>query len=126
MSKGTILLVEDDDIIAKVISWRLEKLGYSLCGRTSSSAETMNLLGRSVPDLILMDINLKGEINGIETAKMIKKRIHIPVIYLTSHSDDETLARAKETYPEGFITKPFNDNDLKVAIELALASNMIR
>jgi len=73
-----------------------------------------------------MDINLKGEINGIETAKMIKKRIHIPVIYLTSHSDDETLARAKETYPEGFITKPFNDNDLKVAIELALASNMIR
>ena len=126
MSKGTILLVEDDDIIAKVIGWRLEKLGYSLCGRASSSAEAMDLLGRSVPDLILMDINLKGETNGIETTKMIKKRIHIPVIYLTSHLDDNTLARAKETYPEGFITKPFNDNDLKVAIELALASSTIR
>ena len=126
MSKGTILLVEDDNIIAKVISWRLEKLGYSLCGRASSCAEAMDLLRQNVPDLILMDINLKGETDGIETAKMIKKRIHIPVIYLTSHSDDETLARAKETYPEGFITKPFNDNDLKVAIELALASSMIR
>jgi CheY-like chemotaxis protein len=126
MSKGTILLVEDDDIIAKVVGWRLEKLGYSLCGRASSGTEALNLLERNVPDLILMDINIKGEINGIETTKMIKKRIHIPVIYLTSHSDDVTLARAKETYPEGFISKPFNDNDLKVAIELALNSSTLR
>jgi len=126
MSKGTILLVEDDDIIAKVIGWRLEKLGYSLCGRATSCTEAMELLGQKVPDLILMDINIKGEKNGIETTKMIKKRIHIPVVYLTSHSDDDTLARAKETYPDGFITKPFNDNDLKVAIELALAGNTIR
>ncbi|ABS55418.1 response regulator receiver protein [Methanoregula boonei 6A8] len=126
MSKGTILLVEDDDIIAKVVGWRLEKLGYSLCGRASSGTEALDLLERNVPDLILMDINIKGEINGIETTKMIKKRIHIPVIYLTSHSDDVTLARAKETYPEGFISKPFNDNDLKVAIELALNSSTLR
>jgi CheY-like chemotaxis protein len=120
MSKGTILLVEDDDIVARIIEWRLENLGYEVSGRASSGPDTMELLAKKVPDLILMDINIMGPIDGIETARMIKSRICIPVIYLTSHFDEATLKRAKETHPDGFILKPFGDNDLRVAIGLAL------
>jgi two-component system, response regulator PdtaR len=115
-----VLLVEDDNIIAKVAEWRLKNLGYTLCGRASTGAEAMELVVRNKPDIVLMDINIKGEIDGIETARMIKKGFNIPVVYVTSHSDGPTLERAKETQPDGFIMKPFEDNDLRVAIELAL------
>jgi len=120
MGKSCILLVEDDDIIAKVAAWRLKNLGYDTCGRATTGAEAMEMVVKFKPTLVLMDINIKGEIDGIETAKMIKKGFNIPVIYLTSHSDGVTLERAKETNPDGFIVKPFEDNDLRVAIELAL------
>ena len=120
MSDVRVLLVEDDNIIAKVAEWRLKNLGYSLCGRATTGAEAMELVVNTRPDIVLMDINIKGDIDGIETAKMIKKGFNIPVVYVTSHSDGPTLERAKETHPDGFITKPFEDNDLRVAIELAL------
>jgi CheY-like chemotaxis protein len=120
MSGEKILLVEDDNIIAKVADWRLKNLGYTVCGRATTGAEAMELAADTHPDLVLMDINIKGEIDGIETAQMIKKTFNIPVIYVTSHSDGTTLERAKETKPDGFIIKPFDDNDLRVAIELAL------
>ena len=120
MSDVCVLLVEDDNIIAKVAEWRLKNLGYRLCGRASTGAEAMELVVRNKPDIVLMDINIKGDIDGIETAKMIKKGFNIPVVYVTSHSDGPTLERAKETHPDGFIMKPFEDNDLRVAIELAL------
>ena len=120
MSNEKILVVEDDDIIAKVEDWRLKNLGYQVCGRAVSGAEAMELVVKHKPDLVLMDINIKGDIDGIETAKMIKKGFNIPVIYVTSHSDGPTLVRAKETKPDGFIVKPFDDNDLRVAIQLAL------
>ncbi len=115
-----VLLVEDDNIIAKVAEWRLKNLGYSLCGRATTGAEAMELVVRNKPDIVLMDINIKGDIDGIETARMIKRGFNIPVVYVTSHSDGPTLERAKETHPDGFIMKPFEDNDLRVAIELAL------
>jgi CheY-like chemotaxis protein len=120
MSKGTILLVEDDDIVAKVADWRLKNLGYEVCGRATAGAEAMELVVKQKPDLVLMDINIRGEIDGIETARMIKKGFSIPVVFLTSHSEGPTLERAKETNPDGFILKPFEDNDLRVAIELAM------
>lgn len=120
MSNEKILVVEDDDIIAKVEDWRLKNLGYQVCGRAVSGAEAMELVVKHKPDLVLMDINIRGDIDGIETAKMIKKGFNIPVIYVTSHSDGPTLVRAKETKPDGFIVKPFDDNDLRVAIQLAL------
>lgn len=72
------------------------------------------------PDIVLMDINLRGNMDGIVTAMKIKKGFNIPVIYVSSHSDGTTLERAKATRPDGFIVKPFEDNDLRVAIELAL------
>jgi CheY-like chemotaxis protein len=115
-----VLLVEDDDIIARVAEWRLKNLGYSLCGRATTGAEAMELVVRNKPDIVLMDINIRGDIDGIETAKMIKKGFNIPVVYVTSHSDGPTLERAKATNPDGFIVKPFEDKDLRVAIELAL------
>ena len=120
MSNTRILLVEDDDIIAKVADWRLKNLGYEVCGRATSAAEAMELVVREKPDLVFMDINIRGDVDGIETAKMIKKGFNIPVIYVTSHSDGPTLERAKATQPDGFIVKPFDDNDLRVAIELAM------
>ncbi len=80
----------------------------------------MEILVKEYPDVVLMDINIKGETDGIETANMIKTRVKIPVIFLTSHSDGSTLQRAKETQPDGFVLKPFEDHDLRVAIELAL------
>ncbi|HOT93941.1 MAG TPA: response regulator [Methanoregulaceae archaeon] len=120
MSKGAILVVEDDDIIARVPDWRLKNLGYTVSGRASTGAEAMELIVRSKPDLVLMDINIRGEIDGIETASMIKRGFNIPVVYVTSHSDGPTLERAKATKPDGFIIKPFGDDDLRVAIDLAL------
>jgi CheY-like chemotaxis protein len=120
MSKITILIVEDDDILARIITWRLTNLGYEVCGRTESGAETMEFLSKDKPDLVLMDINIKGDIDGIETTSRIKKKFNIPVVYLTSHADGYTLERAKATQPDGFVLKPFGDNDLRVAIELAL------
>ena len=121
MSGEKILIVEDDDIIARVEDWRLKNLGYTVCGRATNGAEAMELVANKKPDVVLMDINIKGEIDGIETARMIKKEFNIPVIYVTSHSDGATLIRAKETKPDGFILKPFEDNDLRIAIELALS-----
>jgi two-component system, response regulator PdtaR len=120
MSGERILLVEDDDIIARVADWRLKNLGYAVCGRAVSSAEAMDMVVKTMPDLVLMDINIKGDVDGIETTKMIKNGFNIPVVYVTSHSDGATLERAKESRPDGFIVKPFDDNDLRVAIELAL------
>ncbi|PKL60025.1 MAG: response regulator [Methanomicrobiales archaeon HGW-Methanomicrobiales-4] len=120
MVKKSILLVEDDDIIARVADWRLKNLGYSVCGRASTSAEAMELVTNQNPDLILMDINIQGDIDGIDTAKMIKEGYNIPVVFVTSHSDGITIERAKSVNPDGFILKPFDDNDLRVAIELAM------
>ncbi|MFH0968538.1 MAG: response regulator [Methanobacteriota archaeon] len=120
MGEKSILIVEDDDIIARVVDWRLKNLGYGVCGRASTNAEAMELVSNKNPDLVLMDINIKGDIDGIETAKMIKQEYNIPVVFVTSHSDGITIERAKESNPDGFILKPFDDNDLRVAIELAM------
>jgi two-component system, response regulator PdtaR len=120
MSNVKVLIVEDDDVLARVITWRLTNLGYEISGRAASCAETMELLLKEIPDVVLMDINIKGGTDGIDTTIMIKERFKLPVIYLTSHSDGPTLERAKATHPDGFILKPFGDNDLRVAIELAL------
>jgi|SRR5208337_1977984 len=115
-----ILLVEDDDIVSRVAIWRLEKLGYEVCGRATNSAAAVNLAKEHHPDLILMDIKIAGPSDGITTAKMLKEVTTAPLVYLTSQSDEETVIRAAETRPAGFISKPFEDKDLRIAIEIAL------
>jgi len=120
MAEVSVLIVEDDDTVARVEDWRLKKLGYNVCGRAINSADAIRLAARHNPDIVLMDINLQGEVDGIETAQQIKREFNIPVVFVTSHSDDATLVRVKATRPEGFIIKPFEDEDLRVAIELAV------
>jgi CheY-like chemotaxis protein len=120
LAGASVLIVEDDDILARVEDWRLKNLGYRVSGRAITGTEAIDLARNTRPDVVLMDINIRGNIDGIETAKTIKKEFGIPVIYVTSHSDGVTLERARDTKPDGFIVKPFEDNDLRVAIELAL------
>mgnify|MGYP001430206562 CR=1 FL=1 len=120
MSKVSILLVEDDNVLAKIAETRLQSLGYDMCGRATTAAEAMEMVVNNKPDLVLMDITLKGNVDGIDAANMIKNGFFIPVVYCTSHSDDAVLERAKTTHPDGFITKPYTDTNLRVAIELAL------
>lgn len=120
MGKARILLVEDDEVIVRIAEWRLNKLGYEVCGKADTGPKALDSIVNHQPDLVLMDINLRGEMDGIETAKRIRKDFNVPVIFVTSHSDGDTLHRAKEIQPDGFIRKPFEDDDLRVAIELAL------
>jgi CheY-like chemotaxis protein len=120
MGGNSILIVEDDTILARVEEWRLKKIGYRVCGRAVTGAEAIRLAAALKPDAVLMDVGLPGDIDGIETARMIKEESGIPVIFVTSYSDANTLERAKTTHPDGYIVKPFEDNDLRVAIGLAL------
>lgn len=120
MEKARILVVEDERIVARDIVTNLEALGYEVCASVPSGEEALEKAEKMHPHLVLMDIRLKGEMNGVESADWIRKRFHIPVIYLTSHADQETLSRAKVTEPYGYILKPFEERELHVAIETAL------
>jgi|WetSurMetagenome_2_1015567.scaffolds.fasta_scaffold03451_2 two-component system, response regulator PdtaR len=120
MTKPKVLIVEDDRIIAGVARWRLVSLGYDVCGSVTTGAEALACIPDMHPDIVLMDINLQGEIDGIETAGRIKKEFNIPVIFASSHTDEETISRAKEVDPDGFVRKPFDDDDLRIALELGL------
>jgi len=120
MGQTRVFLVEDDDILAKTTEWRVRKLGYDFIGRAASGREAIGLIEGLHPDIILMDINLRGEMDGIVVAEIIRKQSAIPIIFLTANLDKETISRAKETGPKGYLVKPFDDTDLRVAIELAV------
>jgi len=120
MTKIKVLIVEDDAVIASIEKWRLLKLGYELCGSAENGADALSSVEKMKPDIVLMDIALKGEIDGIETAGRIKKEYNIPVIFVSSNTDDATLSRVKAVRPDGFIIKPFDDDDLRIAIELGI------
>ncbi len=113
-----ILIVEDEMIIAANISLQVSKLGYEVLGILPRGEEALCFIKEAPPDIILMDINLKGSIDGIETARIMQQHHNIPIIYLTANADDEHFNRAKSTHPQAFISKPFNSLDLKRAIEL--------
>ncbi|MBL7924982.1 MAG: response regulator [Bacteroidia bacterium] len=120
MSKTRILVVEDESIVAKDIQKSLEKLGYEVPATASSAAAAYEKLEEIQPDLVFLDIKLKGEEDGIHIAGHIREKYNIPVIFLTSYVDQETLDRAKVTEPYGYIVKPFNESDLKTTVEMAL------
>jgi CheY-like chemotaxis protein len=115
-----ILIVEDVIIIATDLQQRLEKLGYNIVGIVNNGNDAIKITEETKPDLILMDIILKGDLDGIETVQIINELHNIPHIYLTSYYDDKTLERASKTQPFGYITKPFDDIGLYTAIQLAL------
>jgi two-component system cell cycle sensor histidine kinase/response regulator CckA len=114
-----ILIVEDEGIIADNIASRLSKSGYEVTGIAQSSEEALAIVPVSNPDLVLMDIHIKGELDGIETTKKLRERFDIPVIYLTAHTDSKTVDRAKLTEGSGFLTKPVDHRTLATTIEMA-------
>ena len=119
-SKIRILVVEDELIIAKGIEKRLKVLGYAVTDTVPSGEEAVAQALETLPDLILMDINLQGGMDGVSAAEQIRARVDIPVIFLTAYADSATLARAKISEPFGYIVKPFQDITLASAIEMAL------
>ena len=118
--KYKILVVEDEMIIAADLSMELESLGYQVIGIQTSGEDAINNLGHNRPDLILMDINLAGEMDGIDAAKYILENFQIPLIFLTSNTDDATFHRAIDTKPYAFVAKPFEIDDLARNLKIAL------
>ncbi|MDI9635886.1 ATP-binding protein [Oscillatoria amoena NRMC-F 0135] len=121
MKKTKILIVEDETIIAMDIRSSLESMGYHVVGIATTGESAIQKVKDSQPDLVLMDINIRGEIDGIQTAEQIKIERQTPIIYLTAHTDIATLTRAKATEPFGYIVKPFEEQDLYTTVEIALS-----
>lgn len=126
MKNAEILVVEDESITAMDIKHKLERLGYKVLAIESSGRKAIERTRELKPDLILMDIILKGEIDGIDAAARIHGDFDIPIIYLTAYFDDMILERAKLTDPYGYIIKPFSDGELKSAIEIALYKHALK
>lgn len=122
MDKVKVLIVEDEAIIALDIQSKLNKLGYDVVGTAKDSQKALELFKSGNPDLVLLDIQIKGDVDGIELAKIIQNERRVPFIYLTSHSDRATVKRAIDTNPGGYIPKPFEEPDLFTAIEVALSN----
>lgn len=120
MLKVNILVVEDESIVSKDIQNTLTKLGYQVVGAASTGEKALSIVKSETPNIVLMDIMLKGDMNGIETAKNIKANHNIPVIFLTAYADEATLNKAKLAEPYGYIIKPFKEQDLQATIEMAL------
>ena len=118
-----ILIVEDELLIAKNLSQKLEKLGYKIADIVSSGADAIQRAREMKPDLILMDIVIKGDIDGIETAAIINQELDIPIIYTTAYADEETLQRAENTGSYGYVLKPFKDRELHATIKIALSKH---
>jgi diguanylate cyclase (GGDEF)-like protein/PAS domain S-box-containing protein len=120
MSKARIMVVEDEGIVAMDIKLRLTSMGYEVVGHATSGGQAIRLASDTQPDLIMMDIKLKGPMDGIETAEQIRSQKDIPIIYLTAFADESTLQRARITEPSGYILKPFQERELAIAIDMAL------
>jgi PAS domain S-box-containing protein len=120
MEKARILLVEDEVIIAMELENKLKKIGYAVTSVVSSGEAALEKAGVDRPDLILMDIRIKGEMDGIETAEAIRKKFGIPIVFSTAYLDEGKIERAKITMPFGYLLKPIQDRDLRVTLEMAL------
>jgi PAS domain S-box-containing protein len=120
MASWRILIVEDEAIVARNLASDLGKLAYTIVATASAGEQAIQLAGETGPDLVLMDIDLRGEMDGIEAAERIHARFDIPVVYLTAYADDRTLQRAKVTEPFGYIVKPFSLDEVHSSIQMAL------
>ena len=120
MKKISVLIVEDEIIVSKDLEYSLKSLGYNVVGCVATGVKAIELAKKSKPDIILLDIMLKGEMSGIDAAGIISKTLNIPFIYLTAYSEENTIEEAKKTGPYGYIVKPFKEIDIKTAIEMAV------
>lgn len=126
MNPTSILIVEDEAIIAMSIERQLHRSGYQVTGTVSTGRGALSSVSQHRPDLILVDIHLKGEMDGIEVVTAIRKDIPVAVVYLTALVDDETIQRAMDTLPDGYLIKPFGEQDLKAVVNLALGNHPSR
>ncbi len=115
-----ILIVEDEIIVARDLQMLLEQLGYSKTAVVSTGEKAILYIEEDRPDLIMMDVVLPGEMDGIETSKVIQSEFDIPVIYLTAHRDKMIFERAKETEPFGYLIKPFNNDEIQRVVEISI------
>jgi CheY-like chemotaxis protein len=116
-----VLVVEDESIVARDLAERLVRLGYAVPGVASSGAHAIALAELLEPDLVLMDVTLKGDMDGIAAAETIRARRPVPIVFVTAYADPATVERAKRVAPFGYILKPFDARELEIAVELALA-----
>lgn len=114
-----VLIVEDEAIVAESIASKLRRYGYEVLDTLPSGEEAIEVAEKTRPDVILMDIHLAGKIDGIQAADRISSQYHIPVIFLTAYADEQTISRAKEAGPFGYLVKPFRERDLYITIEMA-------
>ena len=121
MSKVKVLIVEDNRIVAADIAATLQQIGYEISGMLAKGEDVKSHIEKEKPDVILMDVNLEGEMDGIDVSKKVLEEYQLPVIFLTANSDKETFERAKETKPYAFILKPFDRFDIEHSIELAMS-----
>lgn len=120
MKQARVMLVEDERIVALNLKRKLMAMGYEISASAVSGEQALALVRQNIPDIILMDINIEGEMDGIDTAASILSEFNIPVIYLTAYSGEETLDRARTTRPFGYVLKPFSDRELHATIQMAL------
>lgn len=115
-----ILIVEDERIVAIDLKRRLSKLGYQVTGMAANGQKALALIDQELPNVVLMDIHIQGDIDGVEVATMLQKTHSIPVIYLTAYSEEKTLTRARATKPYGYLLKPFSDRELHIIIQVSI------
>ena len=120
MGGTRILVVEDEQIVSKDIQVRLKRFGYEIAGAAASGEDAISLVNETHPDLVMMDVMLKGDMMGTEAAEIIRREYDVPVIYLTAYADQDTLNQAKVTEPYGYVLKPFDERELQTSIEMAL------
>ncbi|MBT5551782.1 MAG: response regulator [Nitrospina sp.] len=123
MTKGKILIVEDETLVAQQIEEELQGVGYEVVSQVSYGEKVLDEVKKCHPDLVLMDIMLKGEINGIEAARQLKSCSDVPVVFLTAYGDRQMFERASQTEPYGFLTKPYRPQELNAAIAIGLNRN---
>lgn len=119
MSAYKVLIVEDELLVAADIEESLEILGYTVIGTVATGKDAIEMVNQNLPDIILMDIMLKGDMTGIEAATIIKQKHDVPIVYLTANADLATIEKAKFSLPYGYIIKPFTEKDLQTNIEIA-------
>lgn len=122
MAKNKIAIVEDEGIVAMDISKCLTSLGYDVAFISDSGEKVLEIVEDSRPDLILMDVELKGKLNGLETAKMLREKYDIHIVFLTAFEDETTLNRIGELSPDGYLVKPFEDEHLQNTLKRVLGN----
>lgn len=115
-----VTIVEDDKVVQNILVQRVKKLGYSVISQFESGEEVLSQIGEALPNLVLMDINLSGKIDGIETAFRIQSQYKLPIVFVSGNRDDETVRRVNSISGAEYVVKPITDDDLRIAIRLAL------